>query len=111
MTVGRLVFSRRALADVERFIDFLAEAGDDQAAAVARLIRGALAPLAEHPYMGRPVEHGLREAVISRGRTGYVALYRFDEARGAVLVLALRHQREAGYTPEPSQPRPRRPRR
>jgi len=39
----------------------------------------------------------LRELVISRGCTGYVALYRFEEDQDAVLILAIRHQREAGY--------------
>ena len=40
------------------------------------------------------------ELVISRGKTGYVALYRYDEARDIVFVLALRHQREAGFAAE-----------
>jgi len=35
--------------------------------------------------------------VISRGRSGYLALYRYDEDRDRVLVLTIRHQREAGY--------------
>ena len=35
--------------------------------------------------------------MISRGRTGYVALFSFEEAHDAVLILAIRHQREAGY--------------
>jgi hypothetical protein len=39
----------------------------------------------------------MRELVISRGRTGYVALYDWLEAVDAVVILALRHQREAGY--------------
>ncbi len=47
--------------------------------------------------VGRPVESGLRELVISRGKTGYLALYRYEEQRDRVLVLAIRHQREAGY--------------
>ena len=34
---------------------------------------------------------------ISRGRTGYVALYQYDAATDVVLVLAVRHQREAGF--------------
>ncbi|HUX25319.1 MAG TPA: type II toxin-antitoxin system RelE/ParE family toxin, partial [Burkholderiales bacterium] len=38
-----------------------------------------------------------RELVIARGRTGYVALYDWLEPIDAVVVLALRHQREAGY--------------
>lgn len=47
---------------------------------------------------GRVVEAGLRELVISRGRSGHVALYRYDVAADLVLVLALRHQREGGYS-------------
>lgn len=39
----------------------------------------------------------MRELVISHGRTGYVALYDWLEAIDTVVVLALRHQREAGY--------------
>jgi hypothetical protein len=39
----------------------------------------------------------LRELVISRGKSGYLALYDYDEPNDMVLVLALRHQREAGY--------------
>lgn len=49
------------------------------------------------PLIGRPVEHGLRELVVSRGRTRYVALYSFREDDDVVLALAIRHQREAGY--------------
>jgi plasmid stabilization system protein ParE len=37
----------------------------------------------------------VRELVISHGRDGYVALYRVRA--GTVVVLAVRHQREAGY--------------
>jgi mRNA-degrading endonuclease RelE of RelBE toxin-antitoxin system len=40
---------------------------------------------------------GLRELVISRGRTGYVALYSVEDGHNAVLVLTIRHQLEAGY--------------
>jgi plasmid stabilization system protein ParE len=46
-----------------------------------------------HPLLGRPAGHGLRELLISRGRTGYVALYQYDAATDAVVVLAVRHQR------------------
>lgn len=54
--------------------------------------------LGRHPLLGRIVESGLRELVISRGRTGYVALYRYDAIRDEVFVLALRHQRELGVS-------------
>jgi plasmid stabilization system protein ParE len=61
------------------------------------LIEEAVELLKRHPLIGRPVEHDLRELVISRGRTGYVALYSFEQDQEAVLILAIRHQREAGY--------------
>jgi hypothetical protein len=36
--------------------------------------------------------------VISRGKSGYVALYDIVEAEDVILLLALRHQREAGFS-------------
>ena len=41
----------------------------------------------------------LRELVISYGRTGYVALYRFFIARDEVRALAIRNQRQLGFVP------------
>lgn len=38
----------------------------------------------------------MRELVISRGSTGYIALYLYHEIRDVVTVLAIRHQREVG---------------
>ena len=64
---------------------------------VVAAIEELVSMLARHPLIGRPAEHRLHELVISRGKTGYVALYRYLEAADVVLVLALRHQREAGY--------------
>jgi len=61
------------------------------------LIEEAVAVLRRHPLIGRPVESDLRELVISRGKTGYVALYSFEADQDAVLILAIRHQREAGH--------------
>jgi plasmid stabilization system protein ParE len=58
------------------------------------LVLVALSVLERHPLMGRPVAHGMRELVISRGRSGYLALYVHDAAADVVFVLALRHQRE-----------------
>jgi plasmid stabilization system protein ParE len=53
--------------------------------------------LEHHPLIGRIVTGDLRELIISFGRTGYVALYRFLPARGEVRVLAIRHQRDIDY--------------
>ncbi len=47
--------------------------------------------------VGRSIEGELRELVISFGRTGYIALYRFLPAADDVRILASRHQRELDY--------------
>ena len=93
----QLQYAPRALTDLECLVDFLLEDAPDAASVTYALIESALLMLERHPLIGRPAEHGLRELVISRGRTGYLALHRFDEQRDAVLVLAVRHQREAGF--------------
>ncbi len=51
------------------------------------------------PEAGRPYRNDtlLRELVIEFGESGYLALYRFDKAADTVVVLAFRHQKEAGY--------------
>ena len=94
--MAKLIYSGRAFADLERLTDFLIEADPSAAAETVGLIEEAVELLRRHPLIGRSVENGLRELIISRGRTGYVALYSFEEDRDAVLILAIRHQREAG---------------
>jgi addiction module RelE/StbE family toxin len=90
-------YSPRAASDLLRLVDFLADEDPPAAAETADLIASAVEALERHPLLGRPVESGYRELVISRGRSGYLALYRYDEARDRILVLAIRHQREAGH--------------
>jgi plasmid stabilization system protein ParE len=86
--VAQVTYTGNALANPERAFEFLAR--EDASAAA----REAVASLARHPLIGRPVDEGLRELVISFGKTGYVALYRHLPQHGEVRVLALRHQRE-----------------
>lgn len=95
--MAAISYAPRALSDLRRLVDFLAEGDPPAAAETANLIVSAVNALQRHPLLGRTVESDLRELVISRGRSGYLALYRYDEARDRVLVLAIRHQREAGY--------------
>jgi len=59
-------------------------------------ILDAVSILERHPAIGRPVDGTLRELVISFGATGCVALHRAPPA-GRVEVLAVRHQKEAGF--------------
>ena len=93
----RLVLAPRALADIERLTEFLLESDTTAASATAEILIDGLSILKQHALVGRVIESGLRELVISRGRSGYVALYRYDVASDTALTLALRHQREGGY--------------
>jgi len=95
--LAQVVYSERAFGDFERIFEFLAEGDPPIAALAVTTIQDAVSILERHPLIGRPVESDLRELVISRGKTGYLALYSYLEAEDVVLVLAIRHQREAGY--------------
>jgi plasmid stabilization system protein ParE len=82
---------------LERILEFLASDNPSVALATAQAIRSGVEVLASHPFLGRPTAHGRRELILSRGKSGYVALYRYDPGLDKVLVLAIRPQREAGY--------------
>lgn len=97
--VARVVYASNALANLEQAFDFLRREDPAVAEAAAEAITSAVDTLAAHPVIGRPMEGELRELVISFGRTGYVAPYRFVPARDEVRVLALRPQRELDYFP------------
>ena len=93
----RWVLAAAAAEDLERLVDFLLERFPEDALQTVDLITDALDILQQHPRIGRPREAALRELVISRGRTGYLALYEYDEAADLVVVLTVRHQREQDY--------------
>jgi addiction module RelE/StbE family toxin len=96
--VAEVVYSRHAFADLERLADFLAKDAPQAAIAAIEVIRDGIEILERHPLVGRPCEEGLRELLISYGKSGYVALYTHEEQQHVVLVLAIRHQREAGQS-------------
>jgi plasmid stabilization system protein ParE len=94
--MARLVFAPRALQDIERLTEFLMESEPGAARATAKLLFDGLRILKNHPLVGRPAELGYRELLISRGRSGYVALYKYEVEQNLAVVLAIRHQREGG---------------
>lgn len=93
-----VTYSARALADLERLAEFLAREDPVSAQEAIEIIVDAVLVLERHPFIGRIARGQLRELVISRGRTGYVALYRVSAVDERVEILAVRHQREAGYS-------------
>ena len=98
--MARVKFEEAALADLERLTEFLVAENAATAVETASLILQAVEILERHPMIGRRAERGFRELVISRGRSGYVALYDFIEGHDLVIVHGIRHQREVGF-PEP----------
>ncbi len=87
--MAEVVVSKNADADLDRLVAFLSDEEPAAALATYDLLLGALEVLRRYPS---------RELVISRGSTGYLALYEYDARSDLAVVLALRHQREAGYS-------------
>ena len=97
----RLIWSPTALEDVKRLYRFLAEKNLDAAKRAIEAIRKGVTVISSQPGIGRPVDDmdpEYREWLIDYGNSGYVVLYRCD-VKNAV-ILAVRHQREAGYDRE-----------
>ena len=92
--------TQRAFADLERLFDFIAAENPQKAREQILSVRKALELLADHPLLGRLAEDGRRELILSRGRYGYIAKYRWLPAEDIVLILAVRHQLETGYAGE-----------
>jgi len=96
--VPQVIITQAALADMKRLRDFLrskdAEAAQEAGAAIIQAIHS----LQQFPERGRNagwLEENCRELVIKFGGTGYIAIYRIDAPK--VFILAVRHQKEAGY--------------
>ena len=94
--MSTLYYAEGALEDLRRLAAFLQEEDPSAARTTAALLMQGLKVLEAHPLIGRPLGGELHELIISRGRTGYVGVYEYQERRDRVLVLAIRHQREAG---------------
>jgi plasmid stabilization system protein ParE len=92
--------TQRALADLERLFDFIAAENPQKASEQILSVRKALELLADHPLLGRAAEEGRRELILSRGPYGYIAKYRWLPAEDIILILAVRHQLEAGCAGE-----------
>ena len=93
-----LKWTPQALADVQRLHRFLADKNPGAAIRAVQTIREGVRILASQPRIGHPADDldaEYREWLIPFGQSGYLVLYRIDA--GAVILLAVRHGREAGY--------------
>ncbi|HZV54253.1 MAG TPA: type II toxin-antitoxin system RelE/ParE family toxin [Rhodocyclaceae bacterium] len=95
--VTRIEIAPEVAEDFERILEHLATHQVEHPEQRIGEIIGALDVLESNPLIGRPVANGMRELVIGRRSHGYLALYRYVAEIDAVIVLAVRSQREAGY--------------
>lgn len=95
--MAQVVYSGNALDNLTQVFELLHRENPDAAIESAHAIRAAVETLADHPLIGRRVQGEIRELVISYGKTGYVALYRFLPEQNQVRILAIRRQRELDY--------------
>ena len=95
----RLIVTQRAIQGLERCRTFLLEKGGQAASRAALAIDRQFSLVQLSPAMGRPfpLNPEMRELLVEFGDSGYVALYRFEPEQDAVVILAFRHQKEAGY--------------
>jgi len=94
-------WTQSALEDVQRLYLFLAEKNVLAAQKAIKTIRTNLNILIKHPEIGRPMDYmdaAYREYIIPYGHSGYLALYHYDGE--TVVILAVRHQTEIGYSHE-----------
>lgn len=98
--MSSIVWTPSSLADIQRLYRFLAVKDKSAASRAVAAIRQSVKPLETLPNIGRPIDDmpdEYRELLIDFGNTGYVLLYRLAQEQN-VTVLAVRHQREAGYS-------------
>lgn len=94
----QVIFAPAALRDLERLREFLRPKNPAAAERAAEAIIQGIQELGKFPHIGRPVEElpeEYREWLIDFGDSGYIARYRLDG--DTVVVLTLRHQKEAGF--------------
>ncbi|MDP2165156.1 MAG: type II toxin-antitoxin system RelE/ParE family toxin [Hydrogenophaga sp.] len=96
--MSRLIWSQPALLDVQRLYRFLAPKILDAAQRAVQTIRQGLKVLGRQPGVGRTIEDRpdeFRERIIDFGNSGHVVRLRIG--LDVVTVLAVRHQKEAGF--------------
>lgn len=94
-----MIFAPAAIRDLQRLRDFLRPKNLDAARRAGEAIRQGVKILGAQPRLGRMVDdlpEQFREWLIDFGDSGYVARYHIDG--DAVTILAIRHQKEAGFS-------------
>ena len=90
----KIEWSDEALADLDRFVEFLNQEHPSLAAKVASEIISKVQVLTDHPRLGRPIagREEYRQIVLQVLRAAYVFQYRFDGER--LVMLRVYHARQ-----------------
>lgn len=94
----RVVFAPAAVRDLQRLRAFLRQSDPVAAKRAGAAIIQGVQKLGARPRIGRTIDDMpeiYRDWIIGFRQSGYIARYRIDGDR--VTILALRHQREAGF--------------
>jgi toxin ParE1/3/4 len=91
----KLEWSDEALADLDRFVEFLNHEHPSLASIVAGEIISKVQVLTDHPRLGRPIagREEYRQIVLQVLGAAYVFQYRFDGQR--LVMLRVFHARES----------------
>ena len=90
----RIEWSHAALADLDRFAEFLNERHPSLAAKVAQELIAKSETLLDHPYLGRPIDDraGFRQVVMQVLNAACVFQYRVEDDR--IVMTRIYHGRE-----------------
>lgn len=92
----KVVFSQAAGRDVERMVAFLEHLDRSSALRAIDVIRSGAATLGRFADRGVRIESSdIRRFAIPFGSAAYLLDYRVDRERGTVVILRVRHSREA----------------
>lgn len=97
--MSQVIFAPAAVRDLQRLREFLRPKSADAAHRAGEAIRQGVKILGTQSRLGRMADdlpEEFREWLIDFGDSGYVARYRIDD--DAVTILAIRHQKEAGFS-------------
>lgn len=87
-----------AVSDLQRLRDFILPHNADAARRAVAIIRKTVSTLQQHALIGKPIEEmpDFRDIAIPFGSSGYLLRYRLE--RDTVLIVAVKHDREAGFS-------------
>lgn len=100
--MGKIVLSNNASLRLKSISNFYETRDKAIAERAINTIIAAFQLLRKFPEAGRPWRGSLtrRELVIPFGEQGFVSLYEIVRETNEIVILAIKHQREAGYLSE-----------